>query len=890
MHFAPSKCIKSQQQNNCNIPHYRTELSGFLYFSAKYRSDMKLRSLLCALLLQATLFCQEKTGLNYYLPDITYNSAVPTPAQYLGYEIGEWHISHDLLVGYMRELARSSDRVRLREYGRSHEKRPMLCLTITAPTNHSRLETLRTERQKLTDRSQSGKLDIKNMPAVNYMGYSIHGNEASGCNAALLVAYYLAAGQSAEIEQLLQHTVVLLDPCFNPDGMQRFSAWVNSRKSTERTPDPAGDEFNEPWPRGRYNHYWFDLNRDWLVMQQPETVGRVATFQDWHPNVLTDHHEMGSNSTFFFQPGVPSRVNPITPARNQALTAKIAGYHAAILSEKNIPFYTQENFDDFYYGKGSTYPDANGSIGILFEQASSRGSAQETQNGLLTFAYAIRNQVLASLSTLKAVAEMRVELNEYQRDFFKTALEEARKDDIKGFLFSDASRDLPAREFLKLLLSHQIEVHNVHQDIKVNGQLYSSGNAFWVPMDQPNYRLIKGIFTRQTVFQDSIFYDISAWTLPDAFGLQWSPVKTSELPSGWKPQPGIALTSRYGVSFIGKPAYAYAMDATGYELPEVLAELLEEGIRVKVAGKPFTADGHSFAAGSIVIPSDRQPLSPGDLLDRIGKLHSELLVYPITNGLTGEGPDLGSENFPVVRPPKILMLTGRGVSPEAAGEIWHLLDTRYHMPVTLVEVNRLDDVNLSKYNVIILADGNYSNLSADKIRQFVQTGGTVIGIGNAIKWLNKSSLLPLEFKATNRNKTGRRPYDGAEEDLAARRLPGSIFEAGLDLTHPVCYGYERNRLPIFLGDSILLELPKNPYAAPVVFTDQPLLAGYLHPEFKPLVKNAAAVVVGGIGTGRVIGFAGNPNFRAFWYGTNRLFANAIFFGNLINNDTIERSK
>ncbi|MBK8426649.1 MAG: zinc carboxypeptidase [Lewinellaceae bacterium] len=851
---------------------------------------MKLRLLFWAFLLQAALYGQEKNDLKYYLPDIPYNPAIPTPSQYLGYEVGDWHVSHDLLVGYMRELARSSDRVQLREYGRSHEKRPMLCLTITAPANHARLDDIRSERRKLADPAQSGKADIKSMPAVNYMGYSIHGNEASGSNASLLVAYYLAAGQSAEIEQLLQHTVVLLDPCFNPDGMQRFSAWVNSRKSTRLVPDPAGDEFNEPWPRGRYNHYWFDLNRDWLVTRQPESIGRVAIFQEWRPNVLTDHHEMGSNSTFFFQPGVPSRVNPITPAKNQALTAKIAGYHAAMLSGKNILFYTQENFDDFYYGKGSTYPDANGSIGILFEQASSRGSAQETQNGLLTFPYSIRNQVLASMSTLKAVSEMRVELNEYQREFFQTAVEEARKDDIKGFVFSGASRDLPARELLSLLMSHQIDVRNTNQDMKINGQLYPAGTAFWVPAEQPNYRLIKGIFNRQTVFQDSIFYDISAWTLPDAFGLQWSPVKASDLPSGWKPQAGIALTSRYGVSTIATPAYAYAMDAVGYELPQVLGELLEAGIRVKVAAKAFEADGHSYSAGSLVIPTDRQPLSPTELLNRMNRIESELPVYIITNGLTSAGPDLGSENFPVIRPPKILLLTGRGVTPESAGEIWHLLDTRYHIPVTMVEINRLDDVKMLKYNVIILAEGNYSSLSADKIRQFVQNGGTVIGIGNALKWLDKSGLLPLEFKTTAPDNISRRSYDGADEDLSARRLPGSIFEAGLDLTHPICFGYERDRLPVFLGDSILLELPKNPYAAPVAFTEKPLLAGYLHPKFQPLVKNAAAVVVGGVGSGRIIGFAGNPNFRAFWYGTNRLFANAIFFGNLISRDAIIRNE
>jgi len=847
---------------------------------------LPLGLLLCSLGLSA----QEKPDLKYYLPQISYDPAIPTPAQYLGYEVGEWHVSHDLLLGYMKELARTSNRVHFKEYGRSHEQRPMICLTITAPSNYGRIDAIRVERQKLTDPKESARLDLKNMPAVNYMGYSIHGNEANGCNAALLVAYYLAAGQSEEIEQLLQNTVILLDPCFNPDGMQRFSAWVNSRRSRQQAPDPAGDEFNEPWPRGRYNHYWFDLNRDWLVAQQPETVGRVGIFQEWHPNVLTDHHEMGSGSTFFFQPGVPSRVNPITPARNQELTAKIAGFHAKLLSRKNILFYTQENFDDFYYGKGSTYPDANGGIGILFEQASSRGSAQETPNGLLTFPYSIRNQVLTSLSTLQAVSALRIELNEYQRDFFKTALEEAEKENTKGYVFSNLGRDFPEQQFLELLMRHHIEVHNVDQDLKINGQTYPAGNAFWVPLDQPNYRIIKGIFTRQTVFQDSIFYDISAWTLPDAFGLQWSPVQASDLPKGWKPAPGIALASRYGLSQIAEPAYAYAIDAVGYESPEVLYKLLAEGIRVRVATKPFEADGRNFRAGSLVISSDRQPRSAADLLKRMNNIQSTLPVFPITNGLTSQGPDLGSDNFSVIRLPKILLLTGRGVSPEGAGELWHLLDTRYNIPVTMVETSRLDEVNLLKYNVILLADGSYNSLSPDKIRQFVQNGGTVVGIGGGLKWLAKQNLLPADFRTSMPDKNVRRPYGGAEEDLGARRLPGCIFEAFLDLTHPLCYGYTRDKLPVFLGDSIFMDVPTNPYAAPVIFTENPLLAGYVHPKFLPLAKNAAAAVVGSIGSGRLIGFAGDPNFRSFWYGTNRLLTNAIFFGNLISGDTVVRGK
>lgn len=841
------------------------------------------------LLFPFLLWCQNRPVLDYYLPEARYNPAIPTPAAWLGYEVGEWHASHDQLLGYLRELDRVSDRIAIREYGRSHEGRPMICLFITDPANHARLEEIKNSRSQLVDPAQSDKLDIKNLPAVNYMGYSIHGNEASGTNASLLVAYYLAAARTPEVDQLLKNTVVLLDPCFNPDGMQRFSSWVNSRRSRNGSADPAGDEFNEPWPKGRYNHYWFDLNRDWLVVQQPESRGRVALFQEWQPNVLTDHHEMGSNATFFFQPGVPSRVNPLTPARNQELTAKIAGYHARLLSENRVQFYTEESFDDFYYGKGSTYPDVQGSIGILFEQASSRGSAQETENGLLTFPYSIKNQVLASLSTLHAVGDMRMELNEFKRDFFKTALAEGRKSETRGYVFAD-NRDLPARALLEILTRHRIEVRSLSQDLVAGGQTFTAGNAFWVPTGQPGYRIVEAIFTRQTAFQDSIFYDISAWTLPDAFGLKWSPVKTRDLKPGWDDrQAPLALSSRYGVAQIVTPAYAYVLDAVGYELPQALATLLARGLRVKVATKPFEVEGRKYAAGSLVIPSEKQVLDETALLNFMNQLGVELPVGVINNGLTGNGPDLGSSNFAVVRQPKVLLLTGEGINPEAAGEIWHLLDTRYQMPVTMVSSDRFYEVNIQKYNVLILPDGAYNKApAADRIRDFALNGGTVIACGDALRWLKNVNLTGLEFRSAAYDAAGRRPYESMDEDLGARRMAGAIFEAELDLTHPLCFGYENARLPMFLGDTIFIETTKNPYATPVLFSKNPLLAGYIHPKQKPLVANAAAVAVGGIGKGRMICFAGDPNFRAFWYGTNRLFANAVFFGNLVSGEAVEK--
>jgi len=832
----------------------------------------------------ATLLSQEKPTLGYYLSESNYNPAIPTPSAWLGYEIGEWHATHDQLLGYMKAIDAASNRITMMEYGRSHENRPLVCLVITHPDNHARLEEIKTTRDRLVNPAESTWLDLKDIPAVNYMGYSIHGNEASGSNAAFMVAYHLSAAQTPEIEQLLRNTIILFDPCFNPDGLQRFSSWVNSRKSKNPSPDPSGDEYNEPWPRGRTNHYGFDLNRDWLVAQQPESIGRARIFQEWHPNVLTDHHEMGSGSTFFFQPGVPSRVNPITPARNQELTAKIATYHARLLSEKKILFYTGENFDDFYYGKGSTYPDVQGSIGILFEQASSRGTVQDTENGLLTFPYSIRNQVYASLSTLQAVGEMRVELNEYLRDFYKSGLEEARKSNLKGYVFADD--DSPARAFLDLLGRNGILVQNLEENLSLNGQDFQKGAAFFVPSEQPQYRLIRGIFERTTTFMDSIFYDISAWTLPDAFGLKWAACN-GKIPSVSK---GLSLVSRNPpYALIGGPDYAYVIPAAGYDLPTVLVKLQRSGLRVRVAMESFTAENQHFEAGSLLIAADRQPMSAAEFVSKMNELaQSGIPISVIQNGLTPDGPDLGSSAFQVVREPKILLLTGDGVNVADAGEIWHLLDTRYKLPITLVDLSRFGSLNLAKYNVLILADGNFGSLSTEKVKQFAQYGGTIIATGSTLKWLKTVGLATIEFRNQLADAPGRRPYSNISEDRGARTMPGAIFETELDLTHPLCFGYTRSRLPIFLSDTLFVEPAKNPYATPVVLTKDPLLAGYIHPKQKPLIPNAAGVIVCGLGRGKIICFPGNPNFRGFWYGTNRLFANAIFFGNLISSEGTEK--
>ncbi|HEY0896115.1 MAG TPA: M14 metallopeptidase family protein, partial [Sphingobacteriaceae bacterium] len=413
-------------------------------------------------LLLGSVVAHAQVPLSYYLPqNVTYDAKVPSPEQFLGFQIGEQHVSHDQIVAYMKELDRTSDRVTLQEYARTYENRPCLLLTITTPDNQQNIETIRKEHLKLSDPAQSGSVNVENMPAVVWMGYSVHGNEPSGANANMMVSYFLAAAQGAEVQKMLDNTIILVDPAINPDGLQRFSTWVNANRSSTLVSDNNSREFSEAWPNGRTNHYWFDLNRDWLPLQHNESKGRLEKFHEWKPLILTDHHEQGSNATFFFQPGIPSRTNPLTPKINQDLTAKIGTFHAEALDKIGALYFTKENYDDFYYGKGSTYPDINGAIGILFEQGSSRGHAQETANGVLTFPFTIRNQVATSFSTLKAAQQMRVELLNNQRDFYKNALQQAKGDQVKGYVFGNSASKATSWHLLDILRRHQINVYKL---------------------------------------------------------------------------------------------------------------------------------------------------------------------------------------------------------------------------------------------------------------------------------------------------------------------------------------------------------------------------------------------------------------------------------------------
>lgn len=823
--------------------------------------------------------------LTYYLPDrISYDPAIPTPKSIIGHEVGEFHVTHDRLVNYMMALDKASDRITLEVTGYTHEARPLLLLTITSPANHKNIEQLRIEHLKLSDPAASAGLNTQKMPAVFYLGCSIHGNEPSGANAGLVMAYHLAAAQGKEIEQYLENTIILFDPSFNPDGLQRFSGWVNARKSKTVTADPNDFEHNEVWPQGRTNHYWFDLNRDWLVAQQPESQARIKKFHLWKPNVLTDHHEMGTNSTFFFQPGVPSRMHPVTPERNLELTRKMGEFHAKALDEIGSLYYTQEGFDDFYYGKGSTFPDAQGAIGILFEQASSRGHAQESVNGVVKFPFTVRNQFTAMLSSLKAVNDMREELLNYQRQFFRDAQNEATKDPVKAVVFGSAKDKARAFHLAEIIARQDIAIYKPASALSVNGKSFDPESSYIVPLNQRQYKLIKGMFDRRTTFKDSLFYDISSWTLTLAAGLETEDLKTA-------PALGEKITlPAMPVGKMENAKYAYVFESTGYYSPRAIFSLLAQNIRVKVATDPFYhTSGRKFERGSIVIPLGIQekPIAQIEYALKTIAAQDGIDIYGFDTGLDYKGSSLGSSSFINLRKPEIAMLVEGGVSANDAGEIWHLLDARMNIPMTLIPVAVFNNANLNRYNTIIFPAGNYSGISEsakERLKTWIQNGGVVIGFENAVSWFTNQGIGKFDMKKSEEPKepVKARAYADIDEYQGAQETSGAIFEAQVDLSHPLLFGYYNSKMPVFKSNNLFMERSKNAYGNPVVFTTNPLMTGYISKENYAKVKDASFAGVTAMGRGRVIGFTENLAFRAFWFGTNKMLTNAIFYGAFID--------
>lgn len=829
-----------------------------------------LKKIISALFLMLS-FLLVQGQANYFYPNKgNFDTSIPTPEQFLGYAIGEQHTRHDRIVAYLKELDRLSDKVSFEIIGETFERRAQVVAIFSSPENHKNIEQIRLQHLSNQTNGTNNKV-----PLVIHLAYNVHGNEPSSSEAALLTAYYLTASQSEQTKEWLNNMIITLDPVINPDGRDRHTHWANMHKGTPAVADPNDREHNEIWPGGRFNHYWFDLNRDWFLGTFPETRNRINFFHKWRPYVQTDHHEMGTNSTFYFDPGKESSNNPIVPDYlYKNIYPKFGEYFTKATNSIGSMYFTKEAFDKLYPGYGSSYINFYGGAGFLFEQGSSRGHVQETTTIPITFGFTIRNQFTASLATITASLAEKESLIEMRKQFYLTAKQQATNSIIKGYSFGDAKDFNRTKAFIDLLLLHKIDIYKV-----------PNSTDYFVPTAQDNYIMVKSIFENQITYKDSTFYDASTWSLIHAYGLPFTEVKTS-----------MALSEKINAPLvlnnapIVKSNYAYLVNNTDYNIHQFIYALQSEGVFVQTATRTFSTningENKNFGYGSIIISVQQQKVGADELYTIISKasLAANIKVHTVATGFSNSGIDLGSNYIKTLKKPEAAMIIGNGIAASEAGEIWHLLDQRLHMPITKIDILNFSRVRLERYNTLVMVSGAYNFLdknSVDKIKAWVQNGNTLITIKSGADWAIKNGFTKFKLAVDSTTTKGRLDYDKASDMEGAKALGGSIFSIDLDTTHPIGYGFSKRKVSVYKNNSTFFQNSTSAYNTIAQYTNTPLVGGYLHPNSLKMIKNSPSILVGAEGSGRVILFADEPNFRGTWYGTNKLFLNALFLGSIM---------
>ena len=831
--------------------------------------------------------------------NVTYDSAIPTPESILGHELGQAPVRHHKLVEYITTVANLSERLSLEIIGYTHERRPILFIVATSKDNHARLDEIRAQHIALTEPASKQSVN-DDMPVVTWINYGVHGAESSGMDASLPFIYYLAAAQGEEIDRILSNSVVLVTAIFNPDGHSKRIAWFDAYGGQQAIADPAHIEHDFNWQFARTNHYWFDLNRQWLLLTQPEPRAWMKKWHKWRPNLTVDYHEMGGGQTYYSHPGVATRTNPLVPDEAERLMAETAKTAEAFLDSEARLYFHGERFDNYYIGKGSTFPLVNGGVGMLYEAGAALGRELETANGLRTYRENIRKHFRTSIASMEAGSRLRSEYLRYQKTFYQSAIDEANRSATKAWVFAAPGDPARMHLFADVLNYHRIDTHKLTRDITVGGTRYKAPEALIVPVAQAQYRMIRSIFETVSEFEGTTFYDVSTYTLPPAFGLQYTALGSREFR-------GNIVGDRFATPLpvAAEPdeaSYAYVFDWSSYYAPRALQRVLGSGVLARVATKPFTAitstGTKAFARGSIIVPFDRQEIERAEILQIMRVIAAEdgVTVHSLTSGRSATGTagvNVGGPSAIPLEEPKTLLVVGRDVSLYDAGEIWHLLDYRMDMPVTLRSRERLDGIDWSRYTHIVFSSGDYDNYEpdfAERLRQWVADGGTIIGLRDAAPWVRASVLdwvdpesdeglaaAAVSQEEPEEEEPERTPYDEKDAREAIDDVGGAIFRGDLDITHPLGFGYSAGEIFLHKNTKEPMDSTGNPYGTVIAYTAEPVLSGYVSEENVAALAGTAALIAERVGGGSVILFADNPNFRGYWYGTNKLFLNALFF-------------
>ena len=841
-------------------------------------------------------------------PDLSYDDAIPSPAEHLGYALGEEFTLYAHVVDYFETLADASDRITLSEYGETYEGRPLIQLVVTTPENHANLDAIQQQNMRLANpdalSAEEREQLIGELPVFTSFSYNIHGNEASSTEAAMQVAYRLAAATDAETEQILSNSVVLMYPTINPDGRDRYVYWYKSAKRSLVATEPDDLAHDAPWPNGRTNHYLFDLNRDWVWGVHPEMRGLINAYQQWLPHVHADYHEQGYNDNYFTMPGTTPR-NQLLPDSYVAWADSFGTANTRAFDRNQITYATRESFDFFYPSYGSSYPSVMGGIGMLTEQGGiGGGRAVETTDGYtLTLRQRVFDHYTTSIATIRTSARNREALLNY---FADARSQSTNTVDRQAYLLPDDGGDGYLYDVLTILRRHGVEVDRATESFRAGRAMdYRTGErstrrfdagTYLVRTDQPQHLFVNTILQREMAIEDSVMYDMSTWSAPLAYNLE--AYSTTEMPSVDTESVDEAPMVETGV-INPNAQYAYAIDWTQRHAPKALAELWAAGYRVRSVTDTFSAGGRDFARGSLVVLLGRNLEKRDQAAADMRQIADETQVEIIglDSGNTPEGIDLASDDSRPVDQPKVALLVDEPFSTYTIGQIWYLFDQETRLPVTRIRTSSLGQsssstygrygvADLNEYDVLIMPDGGalstaFDSSSIDQIRDWVRGGGTLVGVEDAALFFTDGASGLTDVEAFDpppdtSDASFFTPYAARVDSAGLDRIPGTAFTGVMDTTHPLAFGVGERLYSLRLGTDAIEPGPRLQTVGhyPMDPADV-LVSGYASQENIRHLAGKAFAGVQPMGRGNVVFLVDNPHYRMFWRGPSRMMQNAV---------------
>jgi hypothetical protein len=816
------------------------------------------------------------------------SAQVPSPEQFLGYKVGTRFTPHHRIVDYFKAVAVASpSMVKLQPYGNTNEGRPLMVAFVSSASNISNLEAIRTANMNVVNKEGAAPAS---QPVVVWLSYNVHGNEPASSEAAMLTLHALVDPANAQTKQYLQNTVVVMDPCINPDGRDRYVNWYNSVVGASFNPSPAAREHNEPWPRGRANHYNFDLNRDWAWQTQIESRQRLPLYNQWMPQVHVDFHEQSPNSPYYFAPAAEPLHEVITKWQRD-FQATIGRNHARYFDEKGWLYFTKERFDLLYPSYGDTYPIYNGAIGMTYEQGGiGAGLGMIIDNGdTLTLVDRALHHHTTGLSTVEVASKNAAQLKSEFARYFEAA--NAGVGDYKAFVLKPGKNDSARLQALLQLLQRNGIAYYSGASGSTRGYNYESnkeenfsvgGNDIVIPSAQPKSNLIKVLFEPSTKLSDSATYDITAWSLPYAYGIKTFGSRTAfSVPKGAR---SAAISSANNSNLPAAP-YAYVIPWTGVQSVKLVSALLQRGIKLRFATTPFESGGQQFERGSVMVLLTGNQYQP-QLWQTVRNLATEagVKLAAVNTGFVDKGLDFGSGSVVPMKARKVALLTGEGVSSLAAGEIWHFFEQVINYPLTLINSNDINRIAWTDYDVVVMPDGAYRFLtdkaSSDAFRTWISGGGNVIALEGAVAQLSR-----LEWSIKTKKTDDQEPkdlsefvarYESRERDALRGMTPGSIFRVQLDNTHPLAFGYPEYYYTLKQDAAIYDFIKEGGWNVGVLRKDKPV-AGFVGANLAKRLQNGLLFGVQEIGRGSVTYLTDDVLFRSFWDNGKLLFSNAVFF-------------